>query len=424
MSRTPRPSRQAATPARQWRRPEVDPGIKHYPLPVAAFLGAVSAAFISLIICFATVFVVWVLAAHGDESLPQVLRASGAAWLGAHLVPLTIGGNIFGLLPWGFLAVPGILCWKSMHWSLKSAQPSSARGFWLTSFYFTISYVLIASLVCLLSSTRDLFAAQLSTALHSFTIAALLSIAVVIVYAPNRHDILLSLPEPILRGVRPGLLFAMSVYTCGALTMTVMLIIRLREVKSVTWLMAPHIVDAFFLTVLGIGYLPTLAAWATSYVLGPGFALGAASQISIHQANVGRLPAFPALAIVPNQVPRFAFIVILVPIACAVLAFMILDRDEWTPRRQGFVPALANAMGMAEFVSLISAGVVGGVAMGLVMAAAQGPLGSEELKHVGPSPVMTGLSAGGFMMITGVLLFVLPRVFLDVRASQRRTDLN
>lgn len=422
MSRTPRISRPTSVPARQWRRPEVDPGIGRNPIVVAAFLGALTAALVGLIICFAAVFLVWLLAAHGDESIAQVLRASGASWLAAHLVTLTIGGNVFGLMPWGFLLIPGIFSWKSMHWALKSGQPTTARGFWLTAIYFTLSYSLISALVCFLSSTRDLFASQLSTALHCGVFCATICVSVVVFYAPNRTLIAQWLSPAVLRGLKPGLISVVTLYSCAALTTAVMLVVRLREVKSVTWLMAPHVIDAFFLTLLGIGYIPTVAAWVMSYLLGPGFVLGAHATVSIHKANVGRLPAFPILAIIPNQVPRFALIALLIPVAAAFIAFLKLERDPWQAQGHGLLAAATNSLRFHECVSLLSAGAVSGSVTALLMAAAQGALGSEALKLVGPSPLTNGITAGLFVFVVGLLLFIVPRMFLNLRASQPRYD--
>ncbi|MSW38593.1 MAG: hypothetical protein F2839_02925, partial [Actinobacteria bacterium] len=62
--------------------------VAFHSLPVAGILGAIFAALAGLFAIFLVIFVVWLLAAHGDESTLEVVRASAVAWLATHLVPV------------------------------------------------------------------------------------------------------------------------------------------------------------------------------------------------------------------------------------------------------------------------------------------------------------------------------------------------
>ena len=145
-------TRPPSKPTRQWRRPVIEENIKPHPAPVAALLGAGAAIAFGLIATFVVVMAAWLIAAHGNESVNQVAAAGGIAWLGLQLVPITIGTQVIGLLPWGFIVLPIYLVWRSTEWALKSADPQTAKDYWSVAGILAGTYGLINALLSVLVS--------------------------------------------------------------------------------------------------------------------------------------------------------------------------------------------------------------------------------------------------------------------------------
>ena len=91
-----------------------------------------------------------------------------------------------------------------------------------------------------------------------------------------------------------------------------------RQIIYQAWWVLVFPLLSLFLTVLGLGYVPTAAAWGMAYVIGPGVALGAGASVTLWQSSPGRLPAFPLLAMLPAQAPRLGWVLLAVPVAAGV----------------------------------------------------------------------------------------------------------
>ena len=122
------------------------------------------------------------------------------------------------------------------------------------------------------------------------------------------------------------------------------------------------------LTLLCGFYAPNVAVWSASYLVGPGFAVGADTTISAAEVSVGPLPAVPLLAGLPSTpATGWAPLLLGLPLAAALVAGWLLARRSLRddPDR-GWVPLLGAAA---------LAGPVAGLLLGLVSVAASGPLG-------------------------------------------------
>ena len=405
-------TRPPSKPTRQWRRPVIEEHIKPHPTPVAAFIGAGAAIAFGLIATFAVVIAAWLIAAHGSESVNQVASASGIAWLGLQLVPITIGTQIIGLLPWGFIILPIYLLWRSTEWALKSADPQTAKDYWSVAGILAGAYGLINATLAAITSSDGLSANIIVTGLRTSALAAIVAVACVLTYAPSRSVLLDQLPETIRDGVKPGFATFMVLVLVGAGLSTFSLLSHFKEVSAVAQVMAPQAYDGFFLLLLGIGYLPTAAIWSMSYVIGPGIIVGGSGVVSMYQANPGALPAFPLLSVLPNSAPTWAKFLILIPIAAGVLLYLLLPRDQWSAQGDSSAQVFSQIIRPKEFVTLASALAVTASCTLLTAIAASGSLGTQLLKFVGPQPFVL---AGALTLLLGLTvlgLLFLPRLLL------------
>ena len=397
---------------RQWRRPVIEDHIKSHPAPVASAIGAVAAIAFGLIATFSVIMAAWLIAAHGDESVNQVAAASAIAWLGLQLVPVAISGQVIGLLPWGFIALAIYLLWRSTQWSLKSADPKTAREYWSVAALLSGSYAVINGLLGLLASSDGLQVNPITVLVRTFSLALLVTVSCVLTYAPSKTVLIDRLPEKFRDGVKPGFVCFMAMILSGAVLCTISLVAHFQEMTAVAKVMAPQSFDAFFLLLLGIGYLPTAAVWSMSYLAGPGVVVGGTGVVSMYQTNPGALPAFPLLSVLPNTAPTWAHFLIAVPVVVGILLYLLLPREPWQTAGQTARSVFGQIIRPREFISLSAALSVVASCTFITTVAASGSLGNELLKFVGPKPLEVTVALTGILAITVGLLILIPRLLL------------
>ena len=405
--------RPAGAPHRQWRRPIPEDHINHYPPLIASAIAAGIAVVIGYIFTLGFVMAAWLFAAHGSESTIQVLRAAGIAWQVLHLVPLVIGTTTVGVLPWGFLVVPVLILWKATNWALKSSQPKSAIDFVRVAILISMIYSVFAGLVGLVSSTNDLYTGLASSFLHAFLVAFAVSIICVITFAPSRTILTDALPKLIVDGIRPAVITFGLLFAAGSLLTSISLILNWAQVRAVTTLMAPGFIDGFFMTLLGIGYLPTVNVWAMSYLLGPGIVLGG-GVVTPENASPGALPAFPLLSILPSESVALASYFVLVPILIGITIYFLLPRERWTAQGDSVAIALSFVVRWREVMTLmVSVGLLAFLVW-IAAAASSGSLGSSSLKFIGPVPSQVAFAAISVCGLSALLTLVLPRTVMSL----------
>jgi hypothetical protein len=139
--------------------------------------------------------------------------------------------------------------------------------------------------------------------------------------------------------------------------------------------------------------LPNAAMFAASYLLGPGFTVGAGTLASPTLVVTGALPAFPLLAALPDSgpVPGWTPSLIAVPPLTAAVAAVLAQRRRPTVRwEEG---ALRGCAG----------GVLAGVVLGLFASIAGGAVGPGRMSDVAPLAfdvlvhAITALGIGGLV---------------------------
>ncbi len=405
--------RPAGAPNRQWRRPVPEDHINHYPPLIAGAIAAGVCVVIGYIFTLGFIMAAWLFAAHGSESTLQVLRAAGIAWEVLHLTPIVIGTTTIGVLPWGFLVVPVLILWKAMHWALKSSRPKTAIEFVRVAISVSILYSVFAALVGLISSTDDLHTDLTSTFLHSLIVALAVTTTCVITFAPSRTILTDALPKLFIDGIRPALIAFGLLFAAGSLLILVSLILNWDQLRAVTTLMAPGFIDGFFMTLLGIGYLPTVNVWAMSYLLGPGITLGG-GVVTLENASPGALPAFPLLSILPSESASFASYFILIPILIGVIMYFLIPRERWSAQGESLPSTLSFVVRWRELVTLAISISLLSVLIWLAASISSGSLGTGYLKFIGPMPAQMAFAAISVCGLSALLSLVLPRTVMSL----------
>jgi hypothetical protein len=405
--------RPVGAPQRQWRRPVPEDHINHYPPLIAGAIAAGVAVVIGYILTLGFIMAAWLFAAHGSESTVQVLRAAGIAWQVMHLVPLVIGTTTIGVLPWGFLVVPVLILWKATQWALKSSQPKTAIDFIRIAISISLIYSVVAGFIGLISSTNDLYTGITSSILHTLFVALAVTSVCIISYAPSRTILTDAMPKLIVDGIRPAVISFGLLFIAGSLLTSVALILNWAQVRAVTTLMAPGFIDGFFMTLLGIGYLPTVNVWAMSYLLGPGIMLGG-GVVTPENASPGALPAFPLLSILPSESAALAAYFVLVPILIGIAIYFLIPRERWSAQGDSIAIALSFVVRWREVVTLlVSVGLLS-IFVWIAAAASSGSLGTGYLKFVGPVPTEVAVAAIAVCGLSALLTLVIPRTVMSL----------
>ena len=151
--------------------------------------------------------------------------------------------------------------------------------------------------------------------------------------------------------------------------------------------------DATVYTALTATTVPNAVLFSGSYLLGPGFAVGAGTLVSPTLVQLGPLPMFPLLAALPDSGPAPAWTAYLVGLAPLVAA-LAAARSQWrSPTLRWDEGALRGCAG----------GVLAGVLLGLLAAVSGGAAGPGRMRAVGPAAfdvlvhAITALGIGGLL---------------------------
>ncbi|NEM92230.1 DUF6350 family protein [Galbitalea soli] len=183
--------------------------------------------------------------------------------------------------------------------------------------------------------------------------------------------------------VRGGAAATLAVVSVAAVLLAVLLAVNYAAIITLFEDIHAGPLGGAALTIGQLAVLPNLIVWVASWLVGPGFAIGAGSSVSPAATILGPLPAVPVFGAIPHVAPAFGFVGLLVPVLAGFLAGALLHGP--------LVPALP--MPRRTLLSLATAaamGVVGGVLLGALAWMAAGAVGPGRLQVVGPDPLAVG----------------------------------
>jgi len=329
----------------------------------------------------------WIAAPHEGVGLTAVLRTAAVLWLVGQHVGFTFrsAGRV-GLLPLGFVLLPGALLWRAGRWVVRTAQVRRLRQVGYAAVALAVPYALLTAILALASRSG----LESSSLLQSVAWGLLLALAAAglggaraLAPWPQLVRLLAAGPRSVVVGVT-GALAALG--AAGALVAGISLVLHLREAAALERGLAPGVIGTVLLCLLQLGYLPNAVIWGISYCLGPGFAFGAGTVVAPTGSALAQLPAFPMLAALPPGVHAampswIGPTALAIPYLAGGIAGVLLVRAG---------PAMA--LDTAPLLGL-ACGLVCGVLLALLAAVSGGPLGDGRLAAVGPSAWQIGVVA-------------------------------
>ncbi|WP_205647425.1 DUF6350 family protein [Agromyces badenianii] len=147
------------------------------------------------------------------------------------------------------------------------------------------------------------------------------------------------------------------------------------------------------LTVAELALIPNVIVWAASWLLGPGFALGAGTSVSPGGTLLGPVPGLPLLGALPTEAQAFGALWLIVPVLLGFVGTWLVAGSMRSPAiggnaaRPGDLGARRrpDAWWLPLATGAGAAGVAG-LVLGLLAWWSGGAAGPGRLADVGPNP--------------------------------------
>lgn len=343
-----------------------------------ALTASAAASLAGLLLAMICGLVVWL---DGRDGSPMDALGTGlVGWLFVHGASLEIRGATVSITPLGGSLFAVWLLAKAVSRSRNDDDDG-----WLLSGLATIAVYTVAAMVVGAAVGGGVVVAD-------DLVVTTLVIATVGTAIGLREAWLPALPDRIRSTVR-GVVHAFMAMALVSLAMVVAVLIGQRDRFFDIWnSLDPGILGGIALAVFCLAWLPNLAAWAVSMMLGPGFALGVGTNVDLAGAQLGQVPAVPILAGVPQagSFPGWAFALATVPVLAGLLAGWRVAED-------------AEAEHMTDVIlDGVLAGAIAGALVSVAVALSGGAIGPGLMAETGPGlwpllalgPVVFGFGGG------------------------------
>jgi hypothetical protein len=364
---------------------------------------------VGLVTCL--VMLAWAVSPNSAGDAAAAWRAAGLTWLGAHLVPLQVGGEPVTLLPIGGLLLGLLLVRRSGAWAGRLLpEPAVGEVAWLV-LGAGLLYGVGGAAVAWLSAGESASAQPGPAGLVTGVVAAVGAL-----WGISREARLVErtrawLSDAAWRTGMAGLAAVVGLFAAGSVLVTASLVRHFAEVGGTLSDLDPGVVGAAGVTLVDALSLPNLAIWALAVIVGPGFQMGSTGALSAFGGEVESLPALPVLAAIPTTAPWWAPALLLVPVLLGVLA----GRIRWGRDLPTASGALIGALGLAAVTAPLTAA---------MLRLSTGSLGGDRLVQVGPVLAPVTLAATG-LIVLGFLLeaaFQSLRLSWDLHRAERRAS--
>ena len=356
------------------------------PLALLAALAGVGAAGATLLVCLAGGVVGWFLTDAGAHGAPRDgLRVGATGWLMAHGSGVHVGGVPVTAVPLGLSLVIAIVVWRlglrlgdlvSGHGPDADAIADGVRDWTVASAtaVFTLGYVAVLVVTHQLATTPAT-SPSLARALGWALLLCLSVAGPAIAVGSGRAAIWTSFLPLSLRAAAAAAWHTLVWYAAVSCAVFVVAL-------AVDWNGAVNVMSqlhtspgaAALLIGLCLLLVPHATLFTGSYLLGPGFAVGAHTLVTPTGVTLGALPMFPLLAALPDAGPTPAWALALLAVPPVVAAVAVHRALRRYPTTRWDEAALRGA----------GAWLICAVAFAALAALSRGAVGPGRMADVGP----------------------------------------
>jgi uncharacterized protein DUF6350 len=386
------------------------PRVRHAPLPVAvAFATLWSAA-----LCYLPVAAVIGLARtlEGQGGLGGAAHAGLAGWLLGHGVPIGTSIGSLGLPP---LLLTVLVVWRLNRAGLHVTRAIGARrsgrtgDALLVAFSIGLTYSLLGSIASLAVDGKGTEVTPGRAAINFFVLGLLGALAGSLRGTDALGVLARRTPRPLRDGLRTGVMAALFILAAGAAATGLSVAVDGGQAAETISVYQTGVAGQAGITLVSLAYGANATVWAAAYLLGPGFALGTGSEIGLTGVVVGKLPALPLLAGVPDgPMGATGAALLAVPVLAAMAAGWLLVLRLQRDGRPGEKLDLPWSRVLGG--SLL-AGPAAGLVLGVACRASGGSLGAGRLATIGPDPWQVALIATVMVAVSASLGAAAARTF-------------
>lgn len=196
---------------------------------------------------------------------------------------------------------------------------------------------------------------------------------------------------------RGGAMMAGIVIAISAFLLALTLVFNYSQIVSFYEVLQTELAGGVALTGVQLALVPNLVLWVSSWLIGPGFALGEGTSVSPVGTQLGLIPPLPVFGALPQGIFFGAFLGVLVPVIVGFIAAALLRA------RSGFFHTLLAKKPVAIFALGAGMGIVGAAILSLCALWSGGALGPGRLAEVGPNPGQVFLWAAGEFGLSAVI---------------------
>jgi hypothetical protein len=388
------------------------------PLVALATLAGVAAASASLVVCLAGGVVGWFLTDAGAHGAPRDgLRVGALGWLMAHGSGAHVQGVSITAAPLALTLLAAVLVWRlglrlgdsvSGHGPDADAIADGMRDWTVASAtaVFILGYAVVVVVTHHLATTPATSPSLARALAWTFLLCGVVGGAAVAV-GSGRASIWTSFLPASLRAATASAWRLLVWYAAAsAAVLVVSLVVDWDGAVNVMSQLHTSPGAATLLIGLCVLVTPNATLFSGSYLLGPGFAVGAHTLVTPTAVVLGPLPMFPLLAALPDAGPTpgwTAALLAVPPVLAAVAVHRTLRRY---PTSRWDEAALRGA----------GAGLLAAVAFAVLAGLAGGAVGPGRMADVGPfvlQVLLHGVATFGLGGLVGSLL---------ATAAHRRTS--
>lgn len=355
-------------------------------------MAALHSAGLGVLAVMVVVLVGWASAADSEASATAAVKAALLVWLAGHHATLGFDGGAFALAPLGLTALPLALLHSAVLRTGRAAQVHDRLGAVILSAAATATYSVAAVGVALLARS-DAVQPDPVSAFAGAALVAGVATGTAAVRAADRWLVVWHRTPALLRTALPAAAVAVAVLLgAGAAVTGAALAARHEQAAAITRAVDAGAGGALLLALGCVLYVPNAAVWAASVALGPGFAVGTGTSVTVAGADLAAVPAVPLLAALPQHGGGgSAWLLLAVPVAAGAGAGLVVRREAARPAPPVRYPLAGwrADLGAAGLTGLLT-----GAGLALLTAFASGPAGPGRMGEVGPDWWVVGLAAG------------------------------
>ncbi len=369
------------------------------PAPDVLFPGASSAAWAlgaGLALVGLPILLAWATDSRSGSGATAALQTVGQLWLVAHGVGLTLASGPVHLTPLGLTAVAVLLLHRAGRHAARTSGVERSRDAGKLVLALATPYALTAAVLAAAATSDAVRPSPVEGLLLGFLVALVGAGSGIL-----REAGLLTAPDwvptRLVTLARATAVSTGALLAGGALVAGLSVVAHAGRVTSLASATDPGLVGGLALFLLGLALVPNAAIWGTSWVAGPGFAVGVGTSVGPWSHTLGPVPAFPLLGALPSSAaPAWVGVLALaIPVGAGVAGGVTIGRSLGPASR---ARAALEAALLAPSVGLAVA------ALALVSG---GPLGAGRMAAVGPSPWRVGVAVLAEVLLPAVAAAVL-----------------